>query len=177
MRIYFRTGRYNDRTGSSFIELLHYNREDLEYNRQGILSPRQKKRLMAGAKALLIIIFILLAIITAGIYGVNDNPLTTGQYVAMGILWVLLFGFGFFYYLNIHKKVTKNQVKSATGKVSFKRITSRHISQNYLMVEGYSISLACPWGGEEALSPDKRYNVYYLDTALGEVLSIEEAAK
>lgn len=160
-----------------FIELLHFNREDLEYNRQGVLSPGQKKRLMFWAKVLLIIMLILLVIIIAGIYGVSDNPLTTGQYVVMGIIWFLLPCTGFFYYLMTRKGVTKNQVKRATGKVSFKKITNKYITTNYLMVEGYQISIPCPSGGEKDLSPDKLYSVYYLDTALGEILSIEEATK
>jgi hypothetical protein len=164
-----------NKKGSSFLDLLHFNNEDLEYNRRGILSQRQKKRLMNGAKALLVIMITLLAVISAGVAAVNDGPVTITQYLAAGIVWFLLLSFGIIYYFKTRKGVMKNRVIRATGKVSFKTITTRHISQDYLMVEGYDISLACPKGGENALSPLKVYNVYYLETIGGEILLIEEA--
>jgi len=152
------------------MNIIRFDQQDLYENRKGLLSQRQKLKLMKGAKILLIVMIIFSVLLAGLIYLVSDKPLTNGQYIAMGIVAFLFIGFGIFFYFRSKIGARRGIAKRVTGRISFRM----YRSMRYLLVK--EAKKQFPAGGltEKYFQPDVQYHVYYSETTT-DIVSIEKA--
>ncbi len=152
------------------MKVLRFDENDLEKNRKGVLSHKQKQTVMKSARALLIVLFVLGVIFAGLIYLVMDKPLKDGQYAAMGILVLLFTALGLFFYFRSQKGISTGRVIRVTGKISFT------MGENTRCIQVQGVAKKFPIAAlyEEYFDSNRLYHVYYVDSIMN-IVAIEEA--
>lgn len=154
-----------------FMALLQFSREDLEYNRQGMLSPRQKAeqnrgdgryRLYSGVVLLLAVGFIVVTII-------NGEGSDLSMLIPAGIVAV----FAFIIFASVtFNKLEKLDIRTVQGeaRTQFDRDDGR---RHIVIID--KVDFSVPREIFDIIEEGERYGIYYIDfSGHRQILSMEK---
>lgn len=146
-------------------QALHFNQDDLEKNRQGLLSKKQQHLLMRGGRMVFFVCAVMGLLLSVGFYYVSKVKDDRIVYAA-AFIFTLFFSVGVIFWLQSYFAVSERKVYRVCGAVSV--FLDRHMSA-YIEVDGIEL----PAGHTGSLfKAGMEYTVYYTEN--GSIVAVEE---